>query len=232
MIEDHPLVKGLDFSNIWVEANNRPSPRPGSTVIAQMSPNSVWNAGVPVMAYWDMGEGRSFAHIHRWHSETGNFYEWKFHADFLCHLIYFTARIPVPENLDQVHTARSRMADVNTQWLLLLATMDQADKFGANVEPINHELPLLLTARKEASTMYVYGSLGECLECLARLDTRLESLIERSIELKDRAMIWIFAVQWLVVSGTSMITGFLLWTIMVRRRLYSEVRTTRMLRGD
>jgi len=228
LAEDHPLVKGLDFSNIWVEANNRPSPKPGCTVIAEMSPNSPWNTGVPVMAYWDLGKGRSFAYIHRWHSETGNFYEWKNHADFLCHLVYFTAQIPIPQNLDQVHTTRSKMAEINTQWLLLLSTMDQADLFGANIEPINHELIPLYTARKEADSLYIYQKFEECLTSLDKLNTELEFLIDKSLDLKNRVMLWIFLIQWLVVSGTSMITGFLLWTIMVRKKLYMEVKTTRL----
>ncbi len=232
VIEDHPLVKGLDFSNIWVEANNRPSPKPGCTVIAEMSPNSPWNIGVPVMAYWDLGEGRSFAYIHRWHSETGNFYEWKNHADFLCHLIYFTAQIPIPQNLEQIHTTRSKMAEINTQWLLLLATMDQADKFGANVEPINHELTASHAKRREANSLYIYERFEDCLNRLDELDMELEGMIEESLDLKDRAMLWTFIIQWLAITGTSMITGFVLWTIMVKRRLYAEVKTTRVVSGE
>jgi hypothetical protein len=35
--------------------------------------------------------------------------------------------------------------------------------------------------------------------------------------------------EWLVISGTSMITGFVLWTLMVRRRLYREVQVTKLI---
>ena len=232
VMPDHPLVKGLDFSNIWIEANNRPTPKPGSTVIAGMSPNSPWNTNIPVMAYWDIGEGRSFAYIHRWHSETGNFYEWKYHADFLCHLIYFTAQIPIPQNLEHVHTTRSKMAEINTQWLLLLSSLDLADKFGANVEPINRELLPLYSSRKEADSLYIYEKFEECISCLEKLDGELEDLIQKSLTLKDRAMFWIFLIQWLIVSGTTMITGFVLWTIMMKKKLYVEVGTTRLINHE
>ena len=231
VIDDHPLVEGLDFSRIWVEANNRPTPRPGSTVIAEMSPNSPRNEGTPIMAYWDLGGGRSFAYIHRWHSGTGNFYQWKNHADFLCNLIYFTAQVPIPQDLDQVHATKRMMADLNTKWLLLLSTMDQADKYGANVEPVNRELESLYGKRREADSLYIYGRFEECQSCLTGLDSELEDLVERTLELKDRAMLWIFLAQWLIVSGTTMITGYLVWTIMVRRRLYAEVNTTRLIKS-
>jgi hypothetical protein len=46
--------------------------------------------------------------------------------------------------------------------------------------------------------------------------------------LKDEALFWVYVTEWLVVAGTGMICGFLLWTIMVRRRLYREIQTTHL----
>jgi hypothetical protein len=48
-----------------------------------------------------------------------------------------------------------------------------------------------------------------------------------SAELKEAALMWVYITEYLAVSGTSMVTGFLLWTLMVRRRLYRDVQTTR-----
>lgn len=228
-IEDHPLVKELDFSGIWVEANNRPTSRPGSTVIAEMSRSCSWNVDRPVMVYWDLGKGRSFAYIHRWHSQEGNFYDWKYHGDFLCHLIYFTAQIPIPQNFELVHTTRDKMFRVETQWLCLLSSMDMADKFGANVESINRDLGLLFETRQEADRLYIYAKFEGCISCLDQVNAQLELLIEKSVELKDQVMLWIFAIQWLTVCGTSMTAGCVLWSIMVKKRLYVEVGTTRLI---
>ena len=41
-------------------------------------------------------------------------------------------------------------------------------------------------------------------------------------------MVWVFVIEWLAVSGTSMLAGGLLWTLMVRRRLYKEVGETKL----
>ena len=46
---------------------------------------------------------------------------------------------------------------------------------------------------------------------------------------KDKALLWIFIVEWAVVSATSMVAGSILWTLLVRRRLYKEVGQTRLV---
>jgi hypothetical protein len=55
----------------------------------------------------------------------------------------------------------------------------------------------------------------------------LEDLNYEAMERKDRAMVWVYLVQWFVVSGTAMLAGMVVWTLMVRRRLYREVTVTR-----
>lgn len=232
MDPDHPLMKGLDFSGIWLVANNRPSARMGSKVIAEMSPTCVWNVDKPAIVYWDLGEGRSFAYNHRWHSELGNFYQWKYHPDFLCHLIYFTAQIPIPQDLALVHDTRNGISRIETEWMVLLSTMDMADRFGANLAPVNRQLDGLYMSKLKADRLYIEQEFNECISVLDRLDEELHLLIETTIDLKDGVMGWIFAIEWLTVSGTSMLAGIVVWTIMVRRRMYQEVRTTRLILSE
>jgi hypothetical protein len=46
--------------------------------------------------------------------------------------------------------------------------------------------------------------------------------------MKDRALAWVYVTEWLAITGTTMICGYVLWAIMVRRRLYRAVRVTRL----
>jgi hypothetical protein len=55
----------------------------------------------------------------------------------------------------------------------------------------------------------------------------LENLRIDALVLKDRALFWIYVIEWLSVSGTFLLAGFVLWTLMVRRRLYRQVASTR-----
>jgi hypothetical protein len=229
---DHALFSGLDFSGVWMTASNRPTARIGSTVLAQMSPTCSWNVGQPSMVYWDLGSGRSLAYIHRWHSELGNFFLWKYHQDFLCNLIYFTAQIDIPQDLELVHATRARLAEIETEWLCLLSTMDVAYKFGANLAPIDRQLAEVNRARQEADRLYIYQDFESCMSCLDATESDLEVLVERTMAIKDAVMVWIFAIQWLSVSGTSMVAGYVLWVLMVRRRILTEVKTTRLISHD
>jgi hypothetical protein len=231
VIPGHPLTTGLDFSGVWVVANNRPTAKQGSTVIAEMGGDSPWNKDKPAIVYWEYGKGRSLAYVHRWHSELGNFYDWKYHRDFICHLVYFCAKIPIPQDLGLVHDARSGFSDVEAGWQVLVSTMDLADKFGANLARVTRELDKLQSARTDAMRKYIDQQFVECLTSLDRIRDDLDSLTEVTISLKNATMGWVFAIEWLTVSGTSMVAGFVLWEIMIRRRVYSEVETTRLYRA-
>ena len=64
------------------------------------------------------------------------------------------------------------------------------------------------------------------------LNPLLDEFSEVDVELmraKDRALFWVYLIEWLAVSGTCMICAVLLWTLMIRRRLYRRVSTTRAL---
>jgi hypothetical protein len=79
----------------------------------------------------------------------------------------------------------------------------------------------------EATPLYLDLRLQEALETFERVDEMVKDVEVLAIEVKNRALFWVYVVEWLAVTGTSMITGFILWTIMVRRRLYRMVKTTR-----
>jgi hypothetical protein len=51
--------------------------------------------------------------------------------------------------------------------------------------------------------------------------------MEEAVNAKDRALLWVYIIEWLTVLGTSAIVGTILWSLMIRRRLYRQVATTR-----
>jgi len=48
-----------------------------------------------------------------------------------------------------------------------------------------------------------------------------------AFKLKDDAMFYAYVIQWLVTSGTLLLSGSILYTLMVRRRLYKAMESTR-----
>ncbi len=237
---DHPLVRNIPWNTmprIW--AHNRPTEKDGATVLARMSPEFVWNREKPVIVYWDYGKGRSLAYVHKWHGTPndpggdipGNpeFYRWKWHVDLLSHLIYFPARVPIPEDLGLVHEIRLNFNTFRYKRIYLISAMEFADKFGANLRDAEKKLAGLLQDKETVDGQYLMQELEECHTNLLGLLECLDLLTKEVLDAREKALLWVFIVEWLVVSGTSMIAGLLLWSLMIRRRLYREVGVTRLV---
>lgn len=47
------------------------------------------------------------------------------------------------------------------------------------------------------------------------------------MKVKERALMWVYLIEWSVITGTFGVVGFATWTLMLRKRLYREVETTR-----
>jgi hypothetical protein len=228
-IPGHEFTRNVPWEEVWMSAANRPWAKAGSTVVARMSGEIALNRNKVQMVYWDYpeGDGRSVAWIHRW---VGNreFWRWRYHADVVAHVIYYTARVPIPEDLVLIHRIRGMIGDYFYNRIYVISTMEFADRFGANLRPIEMKLDELDDQKQEADLFFIdqdYEAAGAALDS-ALLE--LEELIKEAIEAKDRAMLWIFVIEWLVVSGTSMIAGVLLWALMVKRKLYREVGETKL----
>ncbi len=43
------------------------------------------------------------------------------------------------------------------------------------------------------------------------------------MKLKDSSLFWICVLEWLVTTGILMLSGFVVWSLMVRRALYRDV---------
>ena len=57
----------------------------------------------------------------------------------------------------------------------------------------------------------------------------LGGLEEEAVEFKERALLWVYIIEWFVVTGTLLLTSFLLWSLMIRRSLYREIGRTKMI---
>jgi hypothetical protein len=82
--------------------------------------------------------------------------------------------------------------------------------------------------RIESFDKYREYSFAEASEIMELAMSRFAALREDAMDLKDGALLWIYLTQWVAVTGTSLTTGVVIWTLMVRKRLYREVGTTRL----
>jgi hypothetical protein len=81
---------------------------------------------------------------------------------------------------------------------------------------------------EEAQTLYRQQEYDMSLDAAKRALDQVYIIEKRIIELKNRAFLWIYIIEWLAVTSTTIFSGTLLWALMVKRRLYRTVRETRM----
>jgi len=82
--------------------------------------------------------------------------------------------------------------------------------------------------KKEADELYLDQAYDSVLERIAQVREKLSALSADAVKLKDQTMLWVYLVEWLAVSVTSLVCGVALWTLMVKRKVYREVRLTRL----
>jgi len=157
------------------------------------------------------------------------YYEWKYYKDYFANHAYMAAGVPVPEDIELVHRVREQLESFRDQRALIIGMIDFIDKFNANTRPVEQMLADVTPMRKEAEDLYIEQRYDESSSVLLDAVKRFDEINAAAIRLRDQALLWIYVIEWTAVSATSLITAVLVWALMVRRKLYREVGTTRMV---
>lgn len=229
--QPNPITDGINWKSmplIW--SHNRPDPKPGATILAVTSDETDQNdpKNDPIIITWDVGKGTTLAFIWDWGGNgVVSFYRWEYWKDVIARLVYFPVRATIPSDVSITHKLRLQIGLYSSEKNLLLSLMEFADTFGANTNELNQNLAQTEDIRKRADELWIQenyeGSLAAMEEALVSISEDMDD----AVEAKDRALLWVYLIEWLSVMGTSLITGVVLWALMVRRRLYREVGATR-----
>ncbi len=229
--QPNPVTDGLPWENsplIW--NHNRPRAKDGAKVLAVTSDETVASdpKNEPVLVYWDMENGRTLAFVWDWggNGVTG-LYLWEYWKDFMTRLVYFIARAAIPPDVSLTHTLRGKMSQYSLEKGMVLSLIDFADTFGANTHQLGAKLGEADDLRQGVDRLWIEEDFQACLPAMDEALDSLEAVMEEAVNAKDRALLWVYIIEWLTVLGTSAIVGTILWSLMIRRRLYRQVDTTR-----
>jgi hypothetical protein len=191
------------------------------------SATSTCQGCTPHLINWQYGKGITWTCHDRlvnwWQDPVANPYG----LDMIMNMILYSNRRKLPDDIEVVHEIRSKIIEFKTRQLLVLATIEFAEKFGANMDPVLEDMGEIFEVRKLADEQYLDQEYVLSRSTYFAAISDLEELNYDAMARKDRAMVWVYLVQWFVVSGTSMVAGFIVWSLMIRRRLYKQVRVTR-----
>jgi uncharacterized membrane protein len=229
---DHELMSSLPWDDsvltgpsryIW---NHNPvTLKPGARQLAHVLLGS--GREDPLMVTWEvMGGARTFAFTSMTY-QLLTYARWTYLYDLGSNLMIYLDRRPVPQDIGLVHAVRSKMLEVATRRSLLVSLLDFCESFGANTYEVIQglgEVDLMVT---EAGSRYLDLDFEATLESYNEAAGAVEEIENQAIELKERAFLWVYVIEWLTVSGTALFCGVVLWFLMVQRRFYREVEATR-----
>jgi len=225
---DDPFIKSLPWKTMpFFHGMNVVNEKEGSKLLlsSDVSPHH------PVLVYWNYGKGSGLAHAPDWTPAWGAsiMYDWDYYADYIVNMNYLISGVDIPQNPELMHRIRTRFTDYATKRALAVSLMEFVESFGAKIAPAEEDLEEIAKTEKAAEEYYIEQDYDQTLSTLDQIDKDFDVLSKKLVELKDRALFWIYVVEWLAVSGTAVLCGVLLWTLMVRRRLYREVEITRSM---
>jgi len=206
-------------------------PRPGSETIA-------WWRGTDLAAIiiWKYGSGRAASTVAGldWMDGSCNnpwgpaAREWDFYPDFFLNQFYWLASEEIPPDPFLINTIRKGLRDLRIRTQLVLSVVAFVETFGASGNALEGDLDQISKLRSEAKDLYLGQEYLRCMDTIETCLALMTATEQRSLNLKDQALLWIYAIQWFVVSGTALGCGFVVYTLMIRRRMYTEVSVTRL----
>ncbi len=223
---DHPFSTSLDWSQMPpFSGMNLIKEKAGSDVVLVTGDSKA----TPVLVYWDYGTGSSVAHLPDLTPAWGGLVmQWKYYADYVANLLFLATGAEIPQDQFLLHDIRQGFEDYHSKRSLTMSVMEFASRFGAQIQPAEEALQEITSRYREAEDSYLSQEYEATADMLEEIDGDLKALEKTVLKMKDKALLWIYVIEWMVVSGTLILCGSILWALMIRRRLYREVRTTRL----
>jgi uncharacterized membrane protein len=152
----------------------------------------------------------------------------QYSMDMFMNMIFWLTERPLIDDIDVFHRVKSTFEEFRSRLGMLISLRDFIDKFGANTQRIQVEINNLEESYRQATDLYLDSRFIDSENAIKEgLDQfpQAEDIARRE---KDTALLWVYIIEWLVTSSALFISGFILWTLMVRRRLYRQVEATRL----
>ena len=213
-IEEHPMNGGHHGPMVA---------RQGSEVLA------LWRGlQHPAVTFRNSGLGALVQIGHGWDNiPSPTLYNWGYCQDYAYNLVYGTTQQVIPEDLELVRKARSLITSAADKKAMVFAILEFAEQFGANTQPISQEIGEAAERSIEGQLHYINGDYELAAAVYQEVLDDFDELEAEALNLKDRALVWVYLIEWLSVSGTCMISGFVLYSLMIKRKAFHEVETTR-----
>jgi len=208
-------------------------PKQGSTTWAWVVKSSIGSSELDeYMVSWEYGPGGARNWVigvdvdEQWFNlKSGN----KYGGDIILNMLYYSAGKPLPDDLGILLGIRESFYRYTLERKLLFTVLEFVDSFGANTETLEQKMGEADDGKELAVTWYLEGDYQASYDKTLEMIEYMLALNVEAIEIKERTLLWVYLTEWSVVSGTGLLVGYLLYSLMIKRRLYREVSVTRSM---
>lgn len=182
----------------------------------------------PAMISWRYGKGVSLSVLPGLDKiDPVALADYPYYVDFWINQVYWTAGFPIPKDVQLVSTVRHEMLNYAQQKPLIISVIEFAQSFGASVVKLDQELSHADQIKATADALYMHQRYADSREKLKEAYAALQKISDDAVKEKDKALFWVYIIEWFAVTGTAIITGSVLYALMMKRKYYREVTVTR-----
>jgi hypothetical protein len=229
----------LGIEKFMGRAAHRIIGKQGTSTIAWAIGNSVGK--IPYMITWDYAEGRGMTigdslQLTFWsdyaslnnpaYETTQNPYG----LDILMNMVLYLTDGNLPSDVLVVHNMRAQFIEYRIKMSLLASLADFAEKFGADSSRMGELMSPISDKFRQAEETYLEQDFETAGNLMNEIFEEISDAENQVVKIKENVLIWVYVVEWLTVTSTLMISSYVIWTVMVRRKLYKQVGTTQLER--
>lgn len=218
------LVYGIE--NVVGNAVAEMQVKQGATVWGTIRPQNQ-----PWMASWKPGGGDPGLqwsllqfYLDGWWDEDNNPYA----LDVATNVIFHSLELDLISDIPARREARRLFTEFQLQKSAILSMMEWAESFGADTLVLSDRFRELEDEMEDAVADYAGQDYASTISFLEALRKTVSEISEEAVRLKDEALFWVHVVEWLVVTSSLIVSGVLVWSLMVRQSMYREAKTTRL----
>lgn len=191
----------------------------------------------PWVLSWEFGQALtwSIADAPRypfWSSYERGWSDNDYGKDMWLNMMYLGSGRELVTDVALVHSARATFTAYKRGVENLISLMEFIGRFGANTDSMMDDIEALDESVDWAREAYVMQRYAESRELMEEVIDELGTISEKGVKLRREALYWVYAVEWLTVTGVSLVSGLVLYSLLVRRVLYAETGTTRSRMGS
>jgi hypothetical protein len=224
---DEPLMQALPWEEAPPLMNvNAQVPKEGSEYWAKLV---TFSGEYPLMTYWRIGEGSALNFASKFPNGVRMWARnWPLFPQAMIYLNYRVSDKKLPDDPFMFLSIINGFIEFAETTSLIESMLEWVETFEGNTRPLRERVVALDETKLRAEEAYMGGDFNNAHEILADAKTEQAALRVAASRAKDDALFWIYLTEWFALTGAFLVSSYVLWTLMVRRKLYRDVGVSRL----